>query len=624
MKKDKNILILNHLSTTEYTTSSAIAIALGLSSRTIRTALKELDVILHKHGARLITKPHYGTMLDIFDYNAYNTFYQQENALLMNTIQPVDPYERIDYLITLFLNNNDYILLDDLSETLYISRNSLTNDLKKVREYFCKFSLTIINKPNYGLKLTGKESNFRLCMLNRELTYHSQPKQYNTLLTFLKTLFQEYDFSYFGNTIHELTLFFLIARTRIRDGHFIQESQSFYPFQEMMLAQKIYHYLFDADIPDNEYKYASMFLSSRRSYPLTSPYLFHEVNFEIQNIIIHILEELNKYYQINLFDKHDYDIELRNYLSVHMIPLVVRIKNDIQFHNPILQEIKVNHTLSFLLATIASQYLSSYYKKAISEDEIGYITLLLDLAIKKRTTYSNEKNILLVCDYGRGAQQLLKFQFEQTFPKYIKELTVTDSHFLQSFNNIDYIFTTTPLSNIDIPTLDISFDLTEYQIDEIKKILRKPKKLFETPTFKKQFFYSHLHLKSKEEVIQFIIKQFTLTKKISSKTANELENNLVDSYIANSTAIVTPVYTVTQETIPMVLLLERPIKWDDHKVQMIFAILNDQKLNRYLLRFYDILSQLILDYDRIQEVIRKKDFKTLQSKFNEVDKILPK
>lgn len=218
----------------------------------------------------------------------------------------------------------------------------------------------------------------------------------------------------------------------------------------------------------------------------------------------------------------------------------------------------------------------------------------------------------------------MKFQFEQTFPKYIKELTVTDSHFLQSFNNIDYIFTTTPLSNIDIPTLDISFDLTEYQIDEIKKILRKPKKLFETPTFKKQFFYSHLHLKSKEEVIQFIIKQFTLTKKISSKTANELENNLVDSYIANSTAIVTPVYTVTQETIPMVLLLERPIKWDDHKVQMIFAILNDQKLNRYLLRFYDILSQLILDYDRIQEVIRKKDFKTLQSKFNEVDKILPK
>lgn len=623
MKKVNYINLLDYLSTNNYVTSASLALSLGVSSKTVRNHLKELAVLLNNNGASLSIKPHYGIKLIINDYQKYNNFYNLEKEKILSEKQIIH-YERVDYLIDLFLNNEEYVLLDQLAENLYISRNSLTTDLHKVRKYLENFQLTIINKPNYGLKLCGDETNIRCCLLDRKYN-NTKLDDYNNLFKFIKNMIENDKFIYFKNCLHEIILYFLISATRINQGHFINKKIIKHYNEEELTAKQIYDFL---DIPANpvELQFAGIFLKSRQSYPLKSPYLFYDTDFEIQNIIIHILEDIYKYYQINLFDRHDYDIDLRNYFSVHMIPLVIRIKYDIQMHNPLLPKIKKYHTLAFILATTACQYLVSYYKKNITEDEIGYIALLLDLAIKKRITYSNEKKILIVCDYGRGAQQLLKFQFEQTFTRHVKEIFISDSYHLDNISNqVDHIFSTSPLPPKYNATI-VSYDLTDYQINEIRNILRKPKKHFNIPKFNQDLFYTHLNLKSKDEVIQFLTDQFLSKNKISKSIVSQIKakENLIDSYFANSTAILAPIHTISQETIVSVCILNRPIKWDNNKVQMIITILNEEKFNRYLLRFFDILTQLLLDHHKTNEIIKKKDFFVLIEKYNEIEKLVSK
>lgn len=410
-------------------------------------------------------------MIDIDDYQRYNDFYNQEKKKMIESLQPVEPSYRVEYLIGLFISSNDYNLLDDLADRLFVSRNSLTGDLKKVRHYFSRFHLDISQTPNYGLRLIGSEANIRKCLWERELNHHPNLDHFQDLIGKINQLLELHSYRCRGYALDEIAAYFLVAATRISQDHLIEGRNEQVDHQELDLIHKIFRLLLPAKqaIARTEAAAALIFIKSRQSFPLEPPYLFKDIDFENQNIIVRLLKEISKYYQVNLFDNHDYDIKLRNRLAGHLAPLRIRIENDIQFHNPILLEIKQNHTFAFMLATIACQYLNTYYKAEITQDEIGYIAIFLDTAIKKRTTFSNEKSILLVCDYVIGAQQLLKFQFEQTFTRHIKNIKVTDSYNLtKSLAEIDYIFTTSPLQVVDKPAMDISLDLTDYQIDEIK------------------------------------------------------------------------------------------------------------------------------------------------------------
>ena len=78
---------------------------------------------------------------------------------------PADSEERIDYLLALFLNREEYQKLEDLSEFLFVSPKTLSNEMKKVEYILSKFSLRIERRPHYGMRIEGTEVNKRRCIL---------------------------------------------------------------------------------------------------------------------------------------------------------------------------------------------------------------------------------------------------------------------------------------------------------------------------------------------------------------------------------------------------------------------------------------------------------------------------
>ncbi|MVZ47543.1 transcription antiterminator BglG, partial [Escherichia coli] len=64
------------------------------------------------------------------------------------------------------LNSRGYMKLDDLCELFYISRNTISTDLKKVDYILHIHHLTLERRPNYGLIIKGSEFDKRMCIAN--------------------------------------------------------------------------------------------------------------------------------------------------------------------------------------------------------------------------------------------------------------------------------------------------------------------------------------------------------------------------------------------------------------------------------------------------------------------------
>ena len=69
-------------------------------------------------------------------------------------------------LLKYLLEHEEFIKIDDLCEELYVSRKTISSNLKRVEEILKRYSIQLIRKPNYGIKVVGKEFDFRLCIAN--------------------------------------------------------------------------------------------------------------------------------------------------------------------------------------------------------------------------------------------------------------------------------------------------------------------------------------------------------------------------------------------------------------------------------------------------------------------------
>lgn len=136
----------------------------GVSDRTIRTYVKKLNAALEP-DAYIHKRRGGGYALNIIDYDAYCSIKDDASNGGLKSI-PSTSEGRVDYLLNDLLSRVDWITLDDLSEILYVSRNAISGDLKRVEAQLAKFDLKLERRPHYGIRVSGSEMSRRLCLAN--------------------------------------------------------------------------------------------------------------------------------------------------------------------------------------------------------------------------------------------------------------------------------------------------------------------------------------------------------------------------------------------------------------------------------------------------------------------------
>lgn len=637
VKEKRFIELINILLDGEYKNSEEISNEINVSSRTVRNDIKELNAILNRDVAKIVAKPKLGNLLNIYDKNEFDKFFNElRNKSDSNFNILIDSYDRSKYLLSYLLNKNEYVKVEDLCEKIYVSKSTLTYDLKLVRKMLKEFNLNLNTRPNYGIKVEGTEFNIRLCIskylinskgiLDEEVKGNEIIKKIENILIneIANSSIRLSDVAFRNLIIH---IYISIIRVKISNTKVINKlslDQDRYA-EEIEISKRILYRLekeLEISLPEMENEYVAIHLAGKKIVDLSKSSKADNlvISSEINNMVIDMLNLVYEALKVDLKN----DFELIMMLSLHLISLKVRLEYDMSMQNPLLDEIKSTQSFAYMIANQACDILREKYDKVVSEDEVAYFALHFSLALERKRTIFSKKNVLIVCSSGRGSAKLMVYKIKSEFGSYINNIETADLYSLKDydFTNIDYVITTVNINfSIPRPILEVNYFFESSDLKAIKNMLTDESKSEIIKYFNEDLFFSDMEFNNKEEVLKFMCKKIEDVKEVPSNIYSMVmkREELAVTEFGNMVAIPHPYKAICKETFVAICILKKPIKWDKKKVQFVFLMCIEDNDEKDLGKFYQITSKLLTNKCYITELIKKKEYSVLNKLLSEIE-----
>jgi len=159
---ERTVQILEILQKKTYCSLEEIAKLLGVSTRTVRNDINQLNQDLT--SVALITNERgKGYRLVINEKEVFHNLLNRRNT----EDEKLDTSkQRIAFIIDRLINSEETYTLDDLAFEMHIGRTTLINELKKASVSLGTYNLIIQGKQNKGMKLIGEELDIRFFILD--------------------------------------------------------------------------------------------------------------------------------------------------------------------------------------------------------------------------------------------------------------------------------------------------------------------------------------------------------------------------------------------------------------------------------------------------------------------------
>lgn len=607
-----------------------LASLLHVTDRTIRSDIQIINEILEKNGSKIKLKRKTGYYIEINDQEKYNAFLYAIKQNKMNNLELDTSQDRIKYLLNILLYSNNYISLDDLADKIYVSKNTLQNYIKTLKNIFLKYNLEYISKTNVGIKVIGNENDKRKCLVENVLSFNFQ----NYVTGFTKdeyTLFEGIDLDLLKQIIankltvaqiktndfnfKNLIIHFALMISRIQFDCYINTNNAIkiddnYANFINDIAKEIEE-AFDITISEGEKKYIySHLVANTRLNDLVSN----------DNKIKALVEELlnNIYYDYN-FDLRNDEI-LSHDLFLHFKSILNTKSLALNKRNPLLNTIKANFPLAFDITLTCITKIFNKPPYILTEDEIGYVSLHVGAAIERCFSGSlQRKSVILVCGSGQATTRMLEARLNVFFKD--KIMIVHRASYNEFINytkrellNIDFVISTIPLKSNYVPTITVDFSLNNQNIEDISKFLtsisldkmKKSNKFFDKNLF--------LHL-DKIESKETLLKQMCHLMEEQNIVDNDYfdyvmeRENLAKTNMNEIFALPHPMRLCAKDTKVAVAIIDEPLTWyKQDTVQIIFLLAIKQGDKQDIEHLYDIFIEIVNNPKLQQNIIHCHDF----------------
>ena len=504
-------------------TAARIAERLGVCDRTVRTYIKGVNDCLN--GIATITcKGRSGYELMVQDPVGFASWeHRLENPT--STVAET-PDERMAFLVNDLLCRSDWVTVDDLSSFLFVSRATISADLKRVEDYLARFDMSLERKPCHGVRIRGSEMSRRICLADSVVGslvrkhgggIHNQARL-DGIARIVDDVLERCSWSINSLVYQNLLVHIAISLARIEAGCLIPPDDELLAkikgsraFEVAVCLASEVEREFSVDLPESEAAYIAIHLMGKQC---TSPESVDGksaaddsivVDDDVWSAVESMLSVVNKIYRYDFRD----DLELRMNLARHIVPLAVRIKYGMQADNPVLGDIRTHYPLAYAMALDSSFVLAEVYGGTLSEDEVGYIALAFALAIERKKTVRERKNILIVCATGHAGAGMLERLYRQQFGMYLNHIYTCDVSNVERFDftKVDYVFTTVPLDfNPPVMVREVSFFLDDSDVAPVAGLLASDGAGFHagrsfSERIPDDLFFERLQAASKSDVI---------------------------------------------------------------------------------------------------------------------------
>lgn len=521
--------------------------------------------------------------------------------------------KRIAVLIDCFMKQEGYIVIDDLSEVLGVSRSTVNKDLRNLKQLMARYQISLIGTPNKGLKIAGTESQLRLLYLHHAYDYLEQPPLTEDLLQSIDeiALSKKLDFRTLGLLQKTINL----TIQRIRSGKPLVQAVAYYVnyFSDDSLLEELF-----VNLATDYHLTISKFDFDFLCFPLNifNNNLVPEDQAdtpEVKSLFDYMMNQINEAVIINLDQE-----ELFRNMRAHFMFLINRLIFQVETYDIFREEFKQKHAFAHELAEIGIAALANYLQKPFQRAELSYLAIYFELALKL-DTQPKMKEIAVVCNTGKGTALMIKRQLATVLGPNIRIAHYSEEEYeTKDLDRYFAVFTTVPLKHTKTTTAIIKLtDLfnENWLLSEWKRIVASKAATFEHIQFSfeqldKQLAYEEnlILLLEKLRVQQLIddsFRDYILTK------AQE-ESAIIDNGIAFPHGI----NRQSEEILVTIGIYPDGCSTED--IELIFMVAIPENLTlaveEELLSFYDtifVISSSETLREQVKQIQTKEEYRQL-------------
>ena len=625
--------IIIELSDSEYVTASELAKILDLNEKTVRTTIGKMRDSLDEYGIEIESKTRKGYHLLIYDKEKYQAFINNDEWLSKNDI-PNNPKEREEWLLDYLLKQHKFVRIDDLSEMLYVSRSTITNDIRNVEDSLKSYHITLIRRPNYGLHIQGSEFDIRNCMISQfkdnKWAQRFSDKEENELKEISKILLnniQNQKVVLSKSMIQEMTSCIYIAKVRYEENYKITVSKNevvhriYKPCIDVAtniveeLNEKFHIHLLDSEI-----YYIAINIAARSDYNVLEGELESGVINQARKQATQMLDCV---YDMMHLDMRQ-NLSLLYDLISFLIPMDIRMRYGIIAKNPFAEATKKKYFFAYNVASQAVIPLKKTYFHEVPENEIAYLTSIFALFIEQEKDKKKKYNILVICATNMSTSKLLAYQYKKKFKKYIDEVYTCEMYNLDSFDfsKVDYIFTTVEINRVlPKPVLGISAFLEDEEVEKISSILKFKSSNTIADVYSEELFYDNIKGETKEEILFEICKRIPEKYGIPSDFYEGLlrREEITGTDLAKHVALPHPYETTSDISFACISVLDHPIRWTRQDVQVVILMAVAEDEQRDLTNFLQLISEFIANESAVLQLVEEPDFTTFVNLLSQIE-----
>lgn len=416
-----------------------------------------------------------------------------------------------------------------------VAMASISFDIDAIEEWLLNKSLYLVKKKSYGIEIEGPQWNkrnalselfFSIKPLENLLNYFYDEKPEpvidymfkaafgQNVTEILKEIFKTTEIAGLNNNDIKYFEFFIQVlisiknteneRTMSLPDNIVEEIINSSKFSKLdELCEKLREN--DIILPREEIAYLNLYISNNQDKNKR----IEISGINMSSVVTEFIEEISKKVNIDLTG----DIQLRNNLYQHFNESVNVLNIGLKIINPLLEEIKEHNKYLFEAVSNVCKLIFSRYNINIPADEIGYITLHIDVAIKRYRLEAEKIRVFVICPTGMSTAKILSSRISSTFSdlNIVKVGSVYDWRQIEEDNGYDLIIST---FNIGKNTKDNIIIVSPFlNIDDISRInefIYKFKKKSINMSKAKEEEKLEIDVIEKNEVAEMLINNFRL------------------------------------------------------------------------------------------------------------------
>ncbi|MBW0765548.1 transcription antiterminator [Mammaliicoccus fleurettii] len=356
-------------------------------------------------------------------------------------------YQRAHLILLMLFSEEEGLSLNHFSIDLEVSKNTILNDIKKLKELLQPYEVNLKYSRTNGYYLAGSEFEIRrllMRLIDKVFTMHIAQSD------IVKSL----------SIIDEKIELINTQITKIEqylDRKFIDQSTQTLPYKLYLILRRIKHDKIVSsfsigydDLSDTkEYQATEILTSNYPNIPrqeklfITLQLLSTSVQWSDVSDVQHIpelkkalIDMIVQFEKITFIKFKDRD-SLINQLMLHMEPAFYRIRYQLSDVEGLENSLKEDYKELFHLVKLSSKPLEKFFGQSLPENEIAYLTILIGGSLRRQDEEIEQKvKAVVVCTQGTSISQLMLQELRSVFPEFI----FLDALSLRDFNQYELDF----------------------------------------------------------------------------------------------------------------------------------------------------------------------------------------